>query len=113
MIVGQRTDETEVFTVDSNKEVLPVFSFKEEAEMFLQLGVRETGWQVRESTCGELTSILYSPCKDVRRVALDPLPEMVAERTVGFVSLTREAFIEGLLPSAPIPSATDTTGIAS
>lgn len=81
---------------------MPVFSFREEAKIFLQLGVLETGWRVMESTCEELVSVLYDPCKDVRRVALDPLPKMAVENTVGFVSLSREAFVEGLLPSYPI-----------
>ena len=33
-------------------------------------------------------------CADVKEVALDPLPEMVTERTVGLVSLLRERFIQ-------------------
>src|SRR5215203_6386740 len=32
-------------------------------------------WRVRESTCGELTSVLYTPCRDIGHVVLDPLPE--------------------------------------
>ena len=75
--------------------------------MFLRLGVSETGWRVREITCGELVSVLYAPCRDVRRVALDPLPEMAVESTVGFVSLSREAFVDVLLPSDPIPPAVE------
>ncbi len=94
----------EVLTIGSSKEVLPVFSFKEEAEMFLRFGVSGAGWRVRESTCGELTSVLSAPCRDIGHVALDPLPEMVAEGTVEFVRLSRKAFIEVLLPSDPTPT---------
>lgn len=71
--------------------------------MFLRFGVSGTGWRIRESTCGELASILYAPCRDVEQVVLDPLPRMVAERTVGPVSLSRKAFIEVLLSRDPAP----------
>jgi hypothetical protein len=88
------------------EEVLPVFGHEEEAEMFLQLGcVVGEGWGVRESSAGELVSVLCGPCADVKEVALDPLPEMVAGSTVGLVSLPRERFIEQSLrwstPSRP------------
>ena len=80
------------------KEALPVFSHREEAEMFLRLWeVGFDGWQARESTPGELISVLYGPCASVERVALDPLPEMVAQRTVGLVSLSRERFVDLVL----------------
>ena len=94
---------------------MPVFSFKEEAEMFLRLGVSEKGWRVRESTCGELASVLYGPCRDVGHVSLDPLPEIVCGRTVGLVSLSRRDFVEALLPSTPIPSVEEPclAGVAS
>jgi hypothetical protein len=116
LVVRRCTRGLEVLTIDGNGEVLPVFGFKEEAEMFLRLGVSGTGWRVRETTRGELVSVLYAPCRDVRLVALDPLPEMAFESTVGFVSLGREAFVEVLLPSNPIPSAVEeprTIGVAS
>lgn len=76
------------------EERLPVFSYEEEAEMFLRLeGVGE-GWRVRETRAGELVSLLCGPCAGVKEVALDPLPGMVAERTVELVSLDRRCFIE-------------------
>ncbi|MDP8926593.1 MAG: hypothetical protein M3M97_06725 [Actinomycetota bacterium] len=88
----------EVLTMglDGGDEVLPVFSFKEEAEMFLRLGGEGDGWRVRESGAGEVVSVLYGPCAGVKEVALDPLPEMVAERKVGLVSLGRKSFAEHL-----------------
>ncbi len=64
--------------------------------MFLRLRGEGEDWQARESGAGELVSMLYGPCADVKEVALDPLPEMVAERTVGLVSLLRERFIEAI-----------------
>jgi hypothetical protein len=80
------------------EEVMPVFSHEEEAKMFLRLWkVEFDAWQVRESTAGELISVLYGPCASVEHVALDPLPEMLVERTVGFVSLSRERFVDLVL----------------
>jgi len=79
----------------AGEEALPVFSHEEEAEMFLRLRrVGFEGWQARESTAGELISVLYGPCAGVKCVVLDPLPEMVAQRTVGLVSLSRERFVD-------------------
>ncbi|HZB83227.1 MAG TPA: hypothetical protein VE288_10360 [Rubrobacteraceae bacterium] len=100
MITRNDNGPLEVLTtgLTSGEEALAVFSHQEEAEMFLKLW--EVGfdcWQVRESTAGELISVLYGPCASVERVALDPLPEMVLERTVGLVSLSRERFVELVL----------------
>src|SRR5215217_7664721 len=64
--------------LDGTGEALPVFSFEQEAEMFLWLQTTEDGQKVREITPGQLVSILYGPCADVGRVMLDPLPEIGA-----------------------------------
>jgi hypothetical protein len=87
-----------VLTLDCNK-TLAVFSNEDEAEMFLRLEGVADGWQVSESRAGELVSMLYGPCTSVKKVALDPVPEMVADRTVGLVSLDRKRFIRRLLAS--------------
>jgi hypothetical protein len=84
----------DVLTLDyDGEEMLPVFSHREEAEMFLRLG--SVGYDCRASESGarELVSFLCGPCADVRNVALDPLPEMVADRSLGLVSLCRERFL--------------------
>lgn len=84
----------DVFTLPyQGEEMLPVFSHREEAEMFLRLG--SVGYDCRASESGarELVSFLCGPCADVRNVALDPLPEMVADGSVGLVSLCRERFL--------------------
>lgn len=112
LVVRQRTSGLEVFTFGGEGEVLPVFSFEEEAKMFLRLGVSEKGWRVRESTCGEMASVLYGPCKDVEHVSLDPLPDTVGGRTLGFVSLNRKDFVGALLPSDPIPPAVEEPHLA-
>jgi hypothetical protein len=97
LIVGRCISGLEVFTIGSY--VLPVFSFKEEAEMFLRFGKFSDEWYIRKSTCGELASVLYGPCRNVGHVALDLLPEIVAEKMVEPVSLNWEAFVKALLPS--------------
>jgi hypothetical protein len=87
------------------EEALPVFSHEEEAAMFLGLWeVGFDGWQARESTVGEIISVLCGPCASVERVALDPLPEMILERTVGLVGLSRERFVNLVLNRAQPPS---------
>jgi len=79
-------------------KVLPVFSFEEEAEMFLHLGgYADSGWRTRESCAGELVSVLLGPCLDVEGVALDPLPEMLEDGTIGLVWVERRRFVKRLL----------------
>jgi hypothetical protein len=82
--------------------LLPVFSFEEEAEMFLLLGGYEgddgdDGWRARESCAGELVSVLFGPCLDAKGVALDPLPEMLEHGTIGLVEAGRRRFVGQLL----------------
>jgi hypothetical protein len=88
----------EPFTIDlTYGEVLPVFGFEEEAELFLRLGMLGTGWRARRTTAGELISILYGPCAGVERVVLDPLPEILCEATVGPVNLARKYFVRTIV----------------
>ena len=79
-------------------KVLLVFSFEEEAEMFLYLGgYVDCGWRARESCAGELVSVLLGPCLDVEGVALDPLPGMLEEGTIGLVGVGRGRFLGRLM----------------
>jgi hypothetical protein len=79
-------------------KVLLVFSFEEEAEMFVHLGGYESsGWRARESCAGELVSVLLGPCADVEGVALDPLPEMLEDGTIELVEVGRRRFVGQLL----------------
>jgi hypothetical protein len=59
-------------------KALVVFSFQEEAQMFLDLRLiaSKDRWRVRQTSVGELVSLLYVPCSDTRKVVLDPLPEI-------------------------------------
>ncbi len=78
------------------EKALPVFSFQDEARMFLELGVSGC-WRVRETTTDELTSVLFSLCPGVDRVVLDPLPVPFAQALMDLVSIGREAFMESYL----------------
>lgn len=77
-------------------KTLPIFSFKEEAELFLQFEVLATSWRVRRTTPGELILLLYGPCAGVERVALDPSAEIVAGEMAALVSLDRKDFVQAL-----------------
>ena len=95
LIAEKRNNRIEALTIrtDDEQETLPVFSSEEEAEIFLRFGGVTGRWRVRESSAEELVSVLYGPCAGVKKVALDPSPEMVNEGTVGLVSLLRESFL--------------------
>jgi hypothetical protein len=83
----------------SGEQALPVFSGEGEAEMFVWLrGAFEDDWRVRETSAGELVSILYGPCASVGSVTLDPSPEMAAE-TIRQVSVRRERFVSWIVDS--------------
>ena len=83
--------------LDGTGEALPVFSFEEEAEMFLWLQRTEEGREVRETTPGQLVSILYGPCADVGRVMLDPLPEIGARMQNSLFGMDRNDFVESVM----------------
>jgi hypothetical protein len=73
--------------------MLPVFSFREEAEMYLLIERLGGDWQIRKTGAGDLVSVLDGPCASVRSVALDPLPSMLAEEAAELVSLGRKRFV--------------------
>ena len=82
------------FAEHAGERALPVFSGEGEAEMFLWLGgLFEDGWRIKETTAGELISILYGPCAGVGWVTLDPSPEMLAQ-AVRAESVSRERFVQ-------------------
>ena len=95
LIAEKRNNRIEVLTIrtDDEQETLPIFSSEEEAEIILRFGGVTGGWRARESSVGELVSVLSGACAGVKKVALDPSPEMVVEGTVGLVSLLRESFM--------------------
>lgn len=78
------------------RQALAVFSFEEEAEMFLRLRGRADGWQARETTAGEMLSLFYTVLKEIICVTLDPIPENSFLNASGILSISREHFIERL-----------------
>src|SRR5918997_5663903 len=84
----------ETLTVDcGGHEALAVFSHEEEAELFLRLGKIDDGWRVRESSAGEIVSLLFGPCAGVGSVVLDPSPLMESEM-MGLVRVGRDRFLD-------------------
>ncbi len=77
-------------------EALPVFSFREEAEMYLCLRGLKDGWQIREAGAGELRSMLCTVFGNVLHVVLDPIPEVSGLGMFELLSLDRRAFMDGL-----------------
>lgn len=103
LIVNQEGTAMEVLTVDllARGEALAVFSFEEEARMYLRLRIAEPGWRVRQTSAGELVSVLCGPCADATRVALDPVPEPGAVGLVNLLSMDREGFLRTLVSGMP------------
>ena len=102
LIEKHEAGHTEVPTVhlESGGEALPVFSWVEEARMFLDLCVfEEGGWAIRESTARRLVSILEEDLREeVEFVALDPMPEMATPMfctMIYLVTMDRQSFIDG------------------
>jgi hypothetical protein len=95
LVAEYRTGGMEVLriTLASGEEALPVFSFEDEAKMFLKLGTSCSGWRVRVTTVGELVSVLFGPCAGVGRVVLDPLPDPFAEALMDLAGMGRETFM--------------------
>jgi hypothetical protein len=86
---------TDVLSVDSGgEEALAVFSFDEEAELFLQLGALGDGWRIESVATDELFSQLLDSRAPFRRVALDPFPEVAGRRMVDLVCVSRERFVQ-------------------
>src|SRR5215207_871567 len=104
LITNRNDARMGVLTLDpgSDEEILPVFSFEEEAETFLRLGAAETDWRARRAAAGELISLLYGACAEVKKVALDPLPVANGEMVFDLVCWSSEDFLRSCVgePSA-------------
>ncbi|CAN5537766.1 MAG: hypothetical protein M3494_01040 [Actinomycetota bacterium] len=95
----------EALTVEfGGVEALPVFSFEEEAELFLSLGVvsGEEGWVVWRSGAGEILSLLHGLCSGADGVALDPVPECCGGSLMKLLVIEREEFENSVLGSNPV-----------
>jgi hypothetical protein len=97
LIVTRAHRRMEVLTIDASGEtVLPVFSFQEEGEFFLRLEATAEWW-LRETTTGELISLLLVLWTQVDKVALDPLPGLWEKEIIGLVSTGRRRFVHHLM----------------
>ena len=101
LITKHITSRMEVFTTHlcGDRKALAVFSFEEEAQMFLDLclAVSQDEWRVRQTSVGELVSVLYGPCSDTKKVVLDPVPEVGRQELVDLLSMHRNDFLRFLL----------------
>jgi len=91
----------DVLTTDlaGQRPALPVFSFADEAAMYLDLGPGRGRWRVRETAVGELVSVLLGPCAGVGRVLLDPVPDLDGRALSELVGVEKGDFVEHLLGS--------------
>ena len=99
LITAYRNTRMDPLTVDPGAgETLAVFSFREEAETFLRLweDLQKRGWRSRQTTVGELISLLLGPCARVKRVALDPLPPLFGTTQLPLDCVRREHFVKEL-----------------
>ena len=106
LIVKSENGQMKVLTMpaDDEKETLPVFSHKEEAEMCLWLCTPGAGWRTKETITEEVASVLYGPCAGVKRVALDPLQGFDNEAMVALLSMSRGDFLRYLANERELPA---------
>lgn len=104
LIAKNENCRIEVLTVGlaEGEEALPVFSFEEEAQMYLGFEASGDGWRIRETRAGELVSVLFGLCARVGHVTLDPLPQMVTDETVRLLTLDRKSFVQDLLDESEL-----------
>ena len=101
LITKHVTSKMDVFTThfSDDEKALVTFCFEEEAEMYFhfQLAASNDGWRVRQTSAGELVSVLYGACSDTMRVVLDPLPKRGEEEPADPLSVHRSDFLRLLL----------------
>ncbi len=98
LIVSLTDGKTDVLTLDGGGDrVLPVFSFRDEAEMYVHLQLGTPGWGPRVFSADEIVSMLLGSLSDVTRVALDPLPEACDKTLLDLLCVRRDAFVRSLL----------------
>lgn len=99
LITRNENGRIEVLTIHlgEGEEALALFSFEEEAQMYLGFEASGDGWRTRETRAGELVSVLLGCCAHVGRVTLDPLPQMITDETARLLTLDRKSFVRDLL----------------
>ena len=96
LIARHENNRLELLTLaaPSRGEALPVFGTEQAARDFLRSGGFGGGWLVRESTAGELVSLLLGHLADVESVALDPHPGIP---DTGLQGTSKKEFIDALM----------------
>lgn len=100
LLIGDKDgDRAEVFTLGTEGEdrSLPVFSFEEEALLFLRLGGLEGRWRTSETDAAALVLMLTETYRDLQSVVLDPFPVVGFDRFYKAASLLRERFLDLLV----------------
>ena len=92
---NNRMDVLTVFPRD-DEETVPVFGAQQMAGEFLRDGGFGPGWHVRESTAGELISLLLSLLSDVNSVALNP-PDLASLENALSNKATKREFMAVLM----------------
>lgn len=102
-----QNNRIEVLTINPNGSgggcYVPIFSFEEEAQMFVCLleddEKKKMEWSTRQTAPGELISVLHAPCAHARGVALDPLPPLpfVAFAMIPSAKIKRDLFVRYLM----------------
>ena len=80
-----------VFLSDGT-EAMALFSGEEEAKMFCHFCEKGASANVRQTTAGEVISLLYCPWCAPKHVVLDPFPEILGKRILGLLALDRDDF---------------------
>jgi len=98
LIANLKDGKMDALTLDGGGDrVLPVFSFRDEAEMYVRLQLGTPGWEPRGFSADEIASMLYRSLSDVARVALDPLPEVCDKTLLDLLCVRRDAFVRSIL----------------
>ena len=95
LIVAREGFRMRVCTVGGEEE-MPVFSREGDAASYLRAAGLEGDWRARETSLGELVSLLLGPYADVSRVVLDP-PARDAGAREGAAGVERRAFVDRLM----------------
>ena len=96
LIVRRESGRIVVLTrVVGRESGLLVFGFEDEARLFFLAASLDDGWCLRESSAGELISMLFGPCAYVDEVIMDPLPDISGLQTLR--STGRRRFVDFLI----------------
>ena len=96
LIVAREGFRMRVCTVQG-EDAMPVFTREREAASFLRAAGLEGGWRARETSLGELVSLLLGPYAGVSRIVLDPPTGGDAGSPEGPADMERRDFVDYLM----------------